>query len=236
MHRDENRMTPPKAAATLVWDDYNDILPDDDDDAAANLKRAQELEAKRHAEQVAEDEKQSQLLAELEVKKQIEQQKAEAARKAIEIEKLEEEHRQRLETEKARLKAEAAERETYMTLKEAKKAAELEVCADANRYKAHTHTSVWHPASLRCKSIALPPPPHTHTDHPKRLVMNVIAQAKKTKKLEDDARKEKEARTREYQVIEFKRKKIETDQAKQTQVMACSDIEVRLECDLCAWD
>jgi len=66
--------------------------------------------------------------------------------------------------------------------------------------------------------------------------MNVIAQAKKTKKLEDDARKEKEARTREYQVIEFKRKKIETDQAKQTQVMACSDIEVRLECDLCAWD
>ena len=63
-------MTPPKQAATLRWDTYNDILPDDDDDAAAALKRSQELEAKRRAAQVAEDEKQSQLLAELEVKKQ----------------------------------------------------------------------------------------------------------------------------------------------------------------------
>ena len=82
--------------------------------------------------------------------------------------------------------AEAAKRETYMALKEAKQAAELvswrlEVlmrirCQPQLR---PTHAPLfWRPASLPCISISLslsltPSPPHTHTrtptDHPNRL-------------------------------------------------------------------
>lgn len=125
---DENRMKMPVLQApTLKWDEYADMLPDDDDaQAAAAMKRAQENEAKRMAEQIAEDEKQSRILAEIEIQREIEEKKAEAARKAKEIEKIEKEAAAKLEADQLRMKEEAIERETYMSLKEAKKAAEAE--------------------------------------------------------------------------------------------------------------
>lgn len=116
-------------SAKLVWDETVEMLPDDldeDEKAAAAAKKREVQDAARVKAEQEEDEKQAALMAQIEIDAELARQAAEAARKEAEFRKIEEEEARRVEEEKERLRKEAEERETYMTLKEAKKKAEEE--------------------------------------------------------------------------------------------------------------
>ena len=67
------------------------------------------------------------ILAEIEIQQTLEKQRAEAASRAEQLRKAEEEEKNRLAQQAAKEKEEAAAREMYMSMKEAKLAAEREV-------------------------------------------------------------------------------------------------------------
>ena len=113
--------------AALRWDEHVDMLPDDDEAAAAAAAAKQAaVEAERLRKEQEEDEREARVLAEIAVQQDIERRAAEAARKEAELRRLEEEEKEKMAAQLEKEREEAAERELYMTMKQARQAAEKE--------------------------------------------------------------------------------------------------------------
>eukprot|EP00056_Hartaetosiga_gracilis_P014338 m.240325 g.240325 ORF g.240325 m.240325 type:complete len:459 (+) comp14874_c0_seq1:43-1419(+) len=109
------------AASAKIWEDH-----DVEKRASEAAERLKKLELQREEEEMKQDEEEAKILAEIELKKQIELKTAEAERKAEELRMKEEQEKKELEERAARERQMLIEREEYMTMKEAKKAAEKE--------------------------------------------------------------------------------------------------------------
>lgn len=106
---------PPK----IQWDDYVDMLPDDEDEDERRQKLVAKKEAERQAKEQAEDEAQAKALAQI----QIEQEMEEARAREEDLKRQEAAELAKLEAERERLRQEA-EMEQYQSLKEARLAKE----------------------------------------------------------------------------------------------------------------
>lgn len=90
------------------------------------------------------------ILADIEIQNELERAEAEQARKAEEARRLAEAEKAALEAQRQKDRLAAIERETYMSMKEARKAAEKEV-----RYPLQPHSQIAHPP--RPAPTAYPP-------------------------------------------------------------------------------
>lgn len=126
---DAKRARPP--VPRLKFAQYTDIWEDKDEDQKAKeaAKRIQELEKKREQEAILNEQKEAKVLAEIEVQQAIAKKRALSELAIEELQRKEqmEKKRQLEEAEKAKLLAQ--EREQYMSLKEARLAAEAEAKA-----------------------------------------------------------------------------------------------------------
>ncbi|EDQ84294.1 uncharacterized protein MONBRDRAFT_30425 [Monosiga brevicollis MX1] len=114
------------------------IYEDDDVDKKANeaAKRLEEREKEREAAQMRADEEQARILAEIQIQEEIERQTAEQARKAEELRIRELEEQRKLQEAALRERQAQIEREQYMSMKEARLAAEAEAKAQRAREEA----------------------------------------------------------------------------------------------------
>eukprot|EP00047_Mylnosiga_fluctuans_P004013 m.232261 g.232261 ORF g.232261 m.232261 type:complete len:492 (+) comp12327_c0_seq1:38-1513(+) len=122
----------------LRWEPYAEIWDDDisEQKAKAAAKRSEELAKQRERQEMEEDERQARVLAELEIQETLAKQRAAAEAAAETLRKQEEEARAALEAAAAKDRQDQIERETYMTMKEAKLAAEREAKARKEREEA----------------------------------------------------------------------------------------------------
>eukprot|EP00730_Choanoeca_flexa_P000639 TRINITY_DN10279_c0_g1_i4.p1 TRINITY_DN10279_c0_g1~~TRINITY_DN10279_c0_g1_i4.p1 ORF type:complete len:490 (+),score=134.04 TRINITY_DN10279_c0_g1_i4:73-1542(+) len=127
-----------KAPARLKFAPKVHIFEDQDLEkrAAESAKRLAQAEAEREKVEMKQDEQQAKVLAEIAIQEEIARQTAEQARKAEELRLREEDEKRQLAAAAEAERLAAIERETYMTMKEARLAAEKEAKAQAER-EAH---------------------------------------------------------------------------------------------------
>eukprot|EP00049_Salpingoeca_infusionum_P027691 m.33778 g.33778 ORF g.33778 m.33778 type:complete len:460 (+) comp9671_c0_seq2:410-1789(+) len=116
------------AQKALIWEDG-----DNDKRAVEAAARLAAIEKQREVEEMAEDERQAKLLAELQVQEEVKRATMEAARRAEELRQREEAEKKRLIEQAEADRLAAIEREQYLSLKEARLEAEREAAARAQR-------------------------------------------------------------------------------------------------------